>query len=120
MSIDTEHFKNMLVKEVSMLESELATLGRKNPKNLSDWEAVETDGEEDHAEEGDVADDIEQYETNSAELDQLEIQLNQVKSALEKIKNGSYGLCEVCKKPIELDRLEANPSAKTCKEHMNS
>jgi RNA polymerase-binding transcription factor DksA len=33
--------------------------------------------------------------------------------------SGSYGKCEVCGKAIEADRLEANPAAPTCKEHMN-
>jgi DnaK suppressor protein len=68
----------------------------------------------------DVADDLEQYENNKAELDALEVQLNNVKSAIKKIDENKYGLCEVCGKEIENDRLEANPSAKTCKEHMNS
>ena len=119
MKIDTEHFKNILLKEVSLLEKELGALGRKNPSNTSDWEATEKPADEVSAEDGDVAGEIEQYENNSAELAQLETQLKQVKNALEKIKNGTYGLCEVCNKPIEIERLEANPSAKTCKAHMN-
>jgi hypothetical protein len=41
-------------------------------------------------------------------------------NVIKKIDENKYGLCEVCGKEIENDRLEANPSAKTCKEHMNS
>ncbi|MEK7091498.1 MAG: TraR/DksA C4-type zinc finger protein [Patescibacteria group bacterium] len=39
--------------------------------------------------------------------------------ALAKIDAGNYGLCEISQEPIELDRLEANPSARTCKKHLD-
>jgi RNA polymerase-binding transcription factor DksA len=35
------------------------------------------------------------------------------------MENGTYGVCEKSGKPIELDRLMANPAARTCKEMMN-
>lgn len=120
MKLDPQHFKDLLLKEQKLLEGQLASIGRKNPENSADWEAVATNLDEDNADEFDVADDLEQYENNKAELDALEVQLNNVKSALKKIEENKYGVCEVCGKEIENDRLEANPSAKTCKEHMNS
>src|SRR3954471_20338083 len=95
MKIDTENFKKILLDETKVLENELKTVGRKNPDNKSDWEAVEGDVVTDTAEEGDVAEGIEQYESNSAILSQLEIRLNEVKKALEKIEGGDYGVCEV-------------------------
>ncbi len=116
--INTEHFKEMLSKECNLLESELRTLGRKNPDRAGDWEAIRKDDNA-KAEDGDVAEEIEEYEKNNAILGQLEIKLNDVKSALSKIEKGTFGLCEVCGEEIEEDRLEANPSAKTCKAHMN-
>jgi DnaK suppressor protein len=117
--MDTQHFKELLDSEVLVLENELAGIGRKNPDKKGDWEAVEPDNSVDSADEGDVAEGIERYENNSAVLNQLEIRLAEVKSALEKIENGVYGICEECEAPIEEDRLEANPAAKTCKMHMN-
>ncbi len=117
--IKTEHFKELLVKEKNILENELSTVGRKNPRN-SDWEAVEGNVVTDTAEEGDVAEGIEEYEKNSAVVAQLETRLQEVKSALDKIEKGTYGKCEVGGETIEEDRLEANPAAKTCKAHMNS
>lgn len=119
MKPDTKHFKEMLLKETEVLESELGTVGRKNPDNPSDWEATEGNVVTDTAEEGDVAEGIEEYESNSAVLGQLEIRLNEVKSALKKIENGNYGVCEIGGERIELDRLEANPAATTCKKHMS-
>ncbi len=115
---DTQYFKGLLAKEVDVLEKELASVGRKNPDNASDWEATEKD-DIDPAEDAEVASSMETFENNQGILNQLEKQLNEVKDALVKIENGTYGKCEVCGADIENDRLEANPSAKTCKAHMN-
>ncbi len=117
MSIDTNHFKEILEKELELLESELATVGRKNPDQKGDWEATEAPSDDD-ADVLDVAEKIEEYETNRAILDQLEARLNEVKKALQNIEDGKYAVCDVCGEKIEEDRLEANPSASTCKTHM--
>jgi leucyl-tRNA synthetase len=53
-------------------------------------------------------------------LDKLELRLGNVKTALEKIENGSYGICKICGEKIEEDRLEANPASLTCKKHMET
>ena len=36
--------------------------------------------------------------------------------ALLRIELGEYGICEVCGRPIELERLEAQPTARLCEE----
>ncbi len=114
---NTEHFKELLEAKKAELESSLSTIGRKNDGS---WEATETDaGTVDTAEDGEVADGIEQFENNTAELHSLQKELTDVKDALTKIENGTYGVCEISGEPIEQDRLEANPSARTCKAHMN-
>lgn len=119
MTIDTNHFRELLQSEARNLEEQLATLGRKNPDEKGDWETVRKDGEVDEADELDVADAIETYENNDAQLSQLEIQLRNVNEALTSIEEGTYGKCIVCGKDIEEDRLNAIPSATTCTEHMN-
>lgn len=117
--IDTNYFKKELEKELKTLEFELKTVGHKNPENSADWEsdAKETDSEA--TEEGDVAEGIVEYESNTAILKQLETQYNEVKQALERIASGTYGICEISGETIEPERLKANPSARTCKKHMN-
>lgn len=117
--MNTNHFKNLLETELTTLENELKTVGRKNPDANGDWEAVESDLNEGAVEEGDLAEGMEEYENNKAILNNLETRLNEVKSALNKIENGKYGICEVSGEMIETDRLEANPAARTCKAHMN-
>ena len=117
--VDTEHFKKMLQDEAQVIENELGTLGRKNVTKYPDWEVTKPDDDRDRADETEVADDIEQLESNSAVLKHLKSRLDEVKSALEKIEQGTYGICEISGEPIELDRLEANAAARTCKLHMN-
>ena len=51
-------------------------------------------------------------------LDELEVRYQNVSLALKKIVDGSFGKCEVDGSPIEEDRLDANPAARTCKTHM--
>ena len=41
-------------------------------------------------------------------------ELSNVEHALEKIKNGTYGVCDNCGKPIDPNRLEALPQATVC------
>jgi RNA polymerase-binding transcription factor DksA len=119
MAIDNEYFRQKLEAEKANLEAELEKVGRRNPDNPSDWEAVPSNSEADSADENIAADNIEDFEDNNAIVNTLEARYNDVKSGLDKIKHGTFGLCQVCGKEIETDRLEANPAARTCKEHMD-
>lgn len=116
--MDTGIFKTKLEKELATLEAELKSVGHKNPNNPKDWEASSGDVDINASDSADIADNIESYESNTAILKPLEIQYNDVKLALEKIKKGTYGICEVGGEEIEKARLEANPAAKTCVAHM--
>jgi DnaK suppressor protein len=117
MKIDTKKFEQVLSTELKTLETELKTVGRKNPNNPADWEPEATDTDVNASDEADIADNIENYESNTAVLKQLETQYNDVKRALDKIKKGTYGVCEIGNEPIEIERLSANPSARTCLKH---
>lgn len=53
-----------------------------------------------------------------SELEDIEIELlNQIDEALDRIDKGVYGICEVCGKEIEEERLMAIPWTKLCIEH---
>jgi RNA polymerase-binding transcription factor DksA len=116
--IDTNYFKQKLETELAQVEQELSRFGRRNPDNEEDWEGKPADFDTDTADESEAADKIEEYEENTAVVKELEIRYNDIKSALDKIAGGNYGMCEVCGAPIEADRLEANQAARTCKQHM--
>ncbi len=115
---DLVYFKEKLQREKVLLEEELATVSRVNPNNPSEWEATSGEIEVDSADENEVADKMEELDENKAILDQLEPQLNEVKQALERIDEAKYGICEISGENIERERLEANPSARTCMKHM--
>jgi RNA polymerase-binding transcription factor DksA len=115
---DTKYYQEVLENQKVQLETDLSSVGRKNPDS-NDWEATVTDLDVLPADENDVADMFEELEGNKALINALEEQLREVTGALEKINTDKFGVCEVCGIEIEEDRMEANPSAKTCKEHMN-
>jgi RNA polymerase-binding protein DksA len=49
-----------------------------------------------------------------AEIDRDLEELRAVEAALLRVADGSYGRCEVCDKPIDLQRLKAAPQALRC------
>lgn len=119
-TLDTEYFKKRLETELKSLEKDLATVGHKSTSNPKDWEPVSGDVDVNASDSADIADNIENYESNTAVLKPLEIQYNDVKRALDKIKKGTYGICEISGEPIEKERLEANPSARTSIKHKDA
>lgn len=114
---DLEYFKDKLVAEKARLEEELGGIAHKDPSMAGGWEPTTGNIEVDSADENEVADKLEELEENSGIAHELEDQLTEVQAALAKIEKGTYGICEACEKPIERERLEANPSAKTSLKH---
>ena len=116
--MNTAPYHARLEEEKAKLESELLTVGRRNPENPNDWEALpqETGQESDP---NDAADLITHYEDNTAILKELEIRYNDVLAALIRIENGTYGTCAVAGEPIEEARLDADAAATTCKAHLS-
>ena len=71
-----------------------------------------------------IPEDLEDYaridytEIVLGELEDIEIEiLRAIDQAIERMKQGSYGYCEVCGEKIEDDRLEAVPWTTLCKKH---
>lgn len=60
------------------------------------------------------AQEIEGYTTNLATEKILEDNLRDIESALERIENGTYGICKYCGLPIAEKRLLARPVASAC------
>ncbi len=113
------HYAHKLEEELAAVERELATVGRKNPDVPGDWEA-QPKGEDASATESDEkADKFEDYESDSSVLDTLETRWRDVKRALAKTADGTYGTCEACGEEIEEARLEANPAARACEKHFD-
>ena len=49
-------------------------------------------------------------------LQSVESELTEVQAALARLDAGTYGVCEICGKPIADGRLEAMPAARYCVE----
>lgn len=118
-SIHTKH-EQALRDELLLLEAELKTVGRINPENPNDWEAVAGETNIDPAEAEERAGEITDFEDRSAVEFTLEEKYNKVKAALERIASGTYGVCKICGNAIEEARLIANSSAETCISHKDA
>ncbi|WP_095011871.1 TraR/DksA family transcriptional regulator [Tsuneonella mangrovi] len=69
------------------------------------------------ADSADQAIDLEDDDALAGTDDVLRNEITQIRAAMSRIANGSYGFCAVCGKPIDRKRLEARPIATRCIEH---
>ena len=114
-----EHFKKRLTEELKLVEQELKSLGVADEHAPGGWDATPGDIDDTATEPDELADRIEELEGNEAEIKEISEQKKNIERALAKIEAGTYGVCEISGHQIEEDRLEANPSARTCKEHID-
>jgi len=116
--MNTIHFKDTLLAEKGSLEQELRSIAIFNTET-NIWEATPDQDMVGEIDDNDAADRFEDFEGRSGMVTTLQSRLSKVDKALIKIEEGTYGICEIGGEKIESARLEANPSAKTCKAHMN-
>lgn len=69
----------------------------------------ETDAVDQHP--ADDGSELFEREKNLTVQRTLEIEIGEIDAALQKFDNGTYGLCEMCGKPIPEKRLRAYPAA---------
>lgn len=106
-----------LMQEKAVLETELADIGTRDNQNKDDWHATTGELHTGVADAQVLADRIEEGLTNEGIVSQLEKRHQDVEKALERIENGTYGVCSVDGGAIPVERLRANPAADTCVEH---
>jgi RNA polymerase-binding transcription factor DksA len=68
------------------------------------------------ADEGDEAQASERQDMGLAYRERLADRITRLTRALELLARGTYGVCEVCKRPIGAGRLAAIPEVTTCRE----
>ncbi len=115
--LDKKKIKQKLEKERDVLLGELKDLGTMNNETL-EWEARPEKRDFPESDQNDMADRFEDFEARSSMLKTLQPRLKDILKALKNLNRESFGKCEVCKKDIEMSRLEANPAARTCKKHL--
>ncbi|MCB9814532.1 hypothetical protein H6784_03895 [Candidatus Nomurabacteria bacterium] len=107
-----EEFQIQLEAELKSITAELSTIAVNSPDS-DDWVAIPDSEELGNADENVEADAVEEWNERRAVLAQLEIRYRNIKRALQKITDGTYGICEISGKEIETERLQANPAART-------
>ncbi|MDO8676266.1 MAG: TraR/DksA C4-type zinc finger protein [Candidatus Azambacteria bacterium] len=118
-----EELKSALEKEREILTGELKTIATPDPNLKDDWNVKHEEWSEDQItskeelEAGESVNESDEDMKNKALSDHLELRLKEVNNALKRMDEGTYGVCEICKEPIALERLKANPAASTDIEH---
>jgi len=54
------------------------------------------------------------WELSPAREEQLRQRIAELEDALERLQEGTYGICESCGQPIDIERLEALPQTRLC------
>lgn len=99
--------RETLLKEKDRLQQELAELEKDMPASGGHEGSPFSKREEEAVE----ASEMERRLAMETKLNELIAEVNR---ALEKLNYGSYGRCDLCREPIDPERLEALPTAHLC------
>lgn len=117
-----EQLQSQLLGEAARLERELRAFAKPDPRMPGDWDSVfprmgESRPAASHSAQDEQADEREEYETVLAQEYALETRLAEVRRALQRMAEGTYGRCIACGQEIPEERLYANPAAAYDIEH---
>ena len=110
-AIDTDHFRKLLLEERRRVAAAIENLQEDHAGTLSD-EAGEETAYDNHL--ADTATETYDRELDYSLEENSETVLREIDAALQRIEDGTYGVCEGCGKPIEEERLEAIPWTRLC------
>lgn len=99
-----EEMKGVLLERKALIETNI----QNGKQNIDSLKSQEVNDEFDYAE---VSSDS--Y-TEGLIINQQVAELQEINAALSRIKDGTYGICEMCDDVISLGRLKAKPFAKYC------
>lgn len=101
---ELDYFKDMLetrkeqiIKNITSVNDELAQLRDMDLNDEGDYASVNSD-------------DL----VESAIGEQQHAELKEIEVALDKLKQGTYGICDMCEEDIGIHRLKVKPHAKFC------
>ena len=113
--IPKEKEKYMCAKHMAFFKKKL--LDWKIELKRSSNEAIYNSSLDDNSTSADVVDQASSYTEKNVELRAINRQIkliSKIDSALKRIQNGTYGVCEETGEPIGLKRLIARPVATLC------
>jgi RNA polymerase-binding protein DksA len=112
-AIDTAEYRTKLEEEKVRLLHAVGFLERENPGSISDELGELADGGTDNHL-GDTATAMYDRELDEGLEEGARETLAEIDAALQRIEDGTYGICEVCGKPIGAERLSAIPWTRLC------
>lgn len=113
--LDLTHFRSRLEEMRASLQGQVDQI--EQDYDLESATASESYGAGNHP--ADDATDVFDRERYHAIGNEVNDELRLVNQALERIENGTYGICAVSGKPIPVERLEARPTAATLVEYQD-
>ncbi len=110
--IDTSLYRVRLLEEQERLSNAVDFLKRENPGSIADELGDIVTAGDDNL--GDTATATYDRVLDESLGEGAQETLLAIDDALRKIDDGTYGTCEVCRKPIAAERLDAIPWARLC------
>jgi RNA polymerase-binding protein DksA len=111
-AVDTNRFREILVEERQRVLDAISYLHEETPGSLED-ETEEIMGTSDNHL-GETATATLDREIDYSLEENSEQVLRAIDHALERMEEGTFGICETCGQPISEERLEAIPYATQC------
>lgn len=105
------HFEELLLREKDKRQEALEDVKQGKGIPLRD-DTGELSSYDNHP--GDLGNETFEAEKNVSFRTRDKFLLSEVEAALNKISGGTYGICEICRKEIDSDRLELFPYARLC------
>jgi DnaK suppressor protein len=111
--LETTKFRSLLEEERGRLVHAVGFLERENPGSVEEeLGEVSGGGNDNHL--GDTAGATYDRELDEGLEEGAQQTLAEIEAALQRIEDGSYGVCEICGEPIGAQRLSAIPWARLC------
>ncbi|MDX1585270.1 MAG: molecular chaperone DnaK [Balneolaceae bacterium] len=107
------YFKSLLLEKRNEAEKELEAIDR-NIENLIEADDADYSSVDHHM--GDVGSDVEEQDLNYQLKERTQKFIEEIDDALERIENGTYGICKATGKIISKGRLESVPHTRYSKE----
>jgi len=105
---EKEEIKNDLLKRKKQIEEDLKDISEGNENHQRVKFPEYGDKPDENAQE------IGEYDANLATDQVLEKSLRDINNALQRLEDGTYGICKYCGEEINPKRLKARPVASAC------
>jgi len=111
-AVDTARFRSILQEERQRVLDAISYLHEETPGSLEDETEEIVGSSDNHL--GETATATLDREIDYSLEENSEQVLKSIEGALERIDEGTFGICQTCGEPISEERLEAIPYATQC------